>query len=507
MKVKIPKPPELDPEWKRLYLSSLQVLSGRDADDPEAKKAIKLLRELDAALFRTGRGGCWIPEPVDGRYPEIDTTKMSLSTLSRAIRKKAENREREWKHLRQYQYEDVDTEKLKGYFAMLLRQLKLARQGRGRESIDIRKKLFAVADELEKRGVQVDIPEAVPMRYSLTLPKDWPDAYAEALRRFATATSPVEKSKAAGDLAILSHVARMCGRGKPWYPKSTDVTIDPDKISLQKIKRAVRANTSPKIRARTWRSILREISPGTELWREAAPETAQYEKEIEIPKGFGKIPPGWNARRLYIELKKMGLSDIDALAQALTVAPWTPGRTSRYLGVVTPAELKKKLTGRHRPTLKDVSPEEWEMVGFQPLKRYEILCYAEGEEAGREWIKAHPIYSRWRYFWNRLKRKLGLIKKSLQMEALPAIKRQMAIQTLAALQGELPMPSLMVGHTPVTRQGFFDFLQSYPNVQLRAMRKKLLQRAAVEKDPAVQKELKKQAARIEAELTLRGAPL
>lgn len=90
-------------DWKPVYVAALQTLSGRKKDDPEAKRARRILRDLSDELRRARGGPAWIPEPdsYTGRYPKIG--EIPYRALASATRKNTEKPKRQaaWERVKE----------------------------------------------------------------------------------------------------------------------------------------------------------------------------------------------------------------------------------------------------------------------------------------------------------------------------------------------------------------------------------------------------------------------
>jgi hypothetical protein len=87
--------------WITSYLDTLRELSGKEAKDPAAIKAVAFLKKLAEEAYIKGRGDVWIPEPTLGRYPGL--RDIPFSEVKTAIRKGANKatRERAWEAAKQ----------------------------------------------------------------------------------------------------------------------------------------------------------------------------------------------------------------------------------------------------------------------------------------------------------------------------------------------------------------------------------------------------------------------
>ena len=83
-------------DFSRDYVIALRTLSRQHKDEPEARKALRLLRRMSREASLAGRGEVWIPRPgpTTGYYPVIED--LPFSKIRTAVRKNTLKRQRAW---------------------------------------------------------------------------------------------------------------------------------------------------------------------------------------------------------------------------------------------------------------------------------------------------------------------------------------------------------------------------------------------------------------------------
>jgi len=324
----------------------------------------------------------------------------------------------------------------------------------------------------------------------------------------------------------MSQEAFLARRGAVWIPQpSVRTGYYPviEKVPFTLVRRAVRANTGPAERERTWNAIKASTEPFLPLFasKPGSLNRAQRKRflahlmiSLPIVKGrtpalLGKMTPG------DLDVGDIGTRSIIPIHR-MSPEEWERGFTMKKFSLS--ADLTKAVDrmAKRKPSARcpQLHPPKIDMkevlrratdtkVKLEPepsqntyaLAFADRMCYEDGF---REWLRRAQLKTKraWR-------KTTGWMKR----EVVPAVARNVTLGLAGLAHTELGISPTTVDMKPVQRIGLNQKLQPFASDSLRSIVEGLQQDLVSEMDPAIKKGIERGIGEIATELRVRAALL
>jgi len=367
------------------------------------------------------------------------------------------------------------------------------------------------------------------LRVYRKLPPGFASDYIRTVRLLSRKHASEDADEVKRILRVLNNMSQeafFAGRGDVWIPRpSVRTGYYPmiEKVPYTLVRRAIRANTGPVERERTWDTIKASAEPFLPLFasRPGGLNRAQRKRflahlmiSVPIVKGrtpalLGKMTPGQLdvgdiGTRSIIPIHRMAPEDWEkgftmkkfSLSEDLTKAVARMAKkkpVARCPQLHPPKIDMKEILKRATDTNVKLEPEPSQNT--YALTFADRMCYEDGV---REWLRRAKRKTK--RAW---KKTTGWMKR----EVVPTVARNVTLGLAGLAHTELGLAPTTIDMLPVQRTGLNQKLQPFTSVALRAIVEGLQQDMVSEMDPAIRKGLERGIGELATELRIRNTLL